>query len=112
MLRDWLGERSCAWLAPTCTDDAIELRSATPLAVDRLIPDDLMASVRFLNKRGERPLKNLLPDGRLKNPNTIHGDYYRLSPKTAELFSAIARGCDLGASTRRENPDSQTRMED
>jgi hypothetical protein len=91
-LREWLAERNCAWLAPTCTDDVALLRTATPLTLDRYVPQDRMAEIRMLNKRGDRPLSNLSPDGLLKNPATLCGWYYKLSPATAELFrSVIAR---------------------
>jgi hypothetical protein len=90
-LRAWLSRRSCAWLAPTCTDDAILLRSSTPLEFDRLIPLDQAPHMRMANRRGERRLRNVLPDGRLKNALTLHGRYYKASPATAELLSVVAR---------------------
>jgi hypothetical protein len=91
-LRDWLAERRCAWLAPTCTDDAVVVKAGTPVAVNRLIPLEEMAGVRMQNAKGERPLSNLLPDGRLKNATTIHGRYYRAAARTAALLAAVARG--------------------
>lgn len=90
-LRDWLASRSCAWLAPTCTDDAVLLRSCTPLTFDRFIPLERVARIRMLNRKGERPLSGVLPDGRLKNTNTLHGHYCKASPATAELLSQVAR---------------------
>jgi hypothetical protein len=90
-LRDWLDPRSCAWLAPTCTDDAVLLKSCTPLAFDRFVPLDQMSGIRMLNRRGERPLTNLLPDGRLKDTGTLHGRYYKASPATADLLARAAR---------------------
>jgi len=90
-LRDWLAPRSCKWLAPTCTDDAVLLTSCTPLAFDRFVATDQVPGMRMLNSRGERALTNVWPDGRLKNTSTLHGRYYKASPPTAEMLRSVAR---------------------
>jgi hypothetical protein len=90
-LREWLRHQNCAWLAPTCTSEAVLLKSATPLTVDRFIPTEKMDSIRMLTSRGERRLKNLQPDGLLKNASSLHARYYRSAPATAELLATLAR---------------------
>jgi hypothetical protein len=90
-LRDWLRPQRCSWLAPTCTDDAVLLRSCTPVAVDRFVPLEQVPAFRLLNARGERKLSNVLPDGHLKNLQSLHGRYYKASPATAAILSGVCR---------------------
>ena len=94
-LYSWLNERSCGWLAPTCTDDAVLLRDATPLVLDRFVPLDQMASIRLVTRKAERGLNKLLPDGRLSTATGMTGHYFRTTPATADLLAAVTRG-ELG----------------
>jgi hypothetical protein len=81
------------YLAPTCTDEAVECEEGTPLRLDLAVPSDLLLRLRYRSRRSERDLHKYIRDGRLVQSLGVQG-IYRLSEASAhdvgELVDGIA----------------------
>ena len=78
------------FLAPTCTDEAALGDEGTPLWFDLAAPRDLVESLRYASRRGERPLRHVA-DGRITSISGLQG-IYRLAPPSAAALDGLVRG--------------------
>jgi hypothetical protein len=102
-LRALLRPRGLAWLAPTCTDEAVTLRDATPVRLDCAVPAHQLTDIRFVNARGERPL-NQIRNGRVTSSIGVSGHYLRLSADTASLFDEVVKGTGTAPAKTTKGP--------
>jgi hypothetical protein len=76
------------YLAPTCTDEAVECEDGTPLRLDLAVPPDLLLRLRYRSRRKERDLHKYLRDGRMVQSLGVQG-IYRLTDASADEFAAL-----------------------
>jgi len=76
------------YLAPTCTDGAVECDKGTPLRLDVAVPPDLLLRLRYRSRRSERDLHKYIRDGRLVQSLGVQG-IYRLSELSAHEVAAL-----------------------
>jgi hypothetical protein len=76
------------YLAPTCTDEAVECEEGTPIRLDRAVPLNLLVRLRYRSRRRERDLSKYIRDGRLVQSLGVQG-IYRLSEASAREFAAL-----------------------
>ncbi|MEU5023941.1 hypothetical protein [Streptomyces milbemycinicus] len=62
----------------------------SPLRFDRAVPPDLLASLTYRSRRGERRIKHV-EDGELKRSHSVQG-IYRLAPESAAAMAALVAG--------------------
>ena len=80
------------FLARTCTNEVIVGSEGTPVRRDRPVAPDVVLDWTFLNRRGERPLRRVDPDGRILSADGLQG-IYELHPETADaLHGIVGRG--------------------
>ena len=83
------------FLARTCTNEVVVGDEGTPVRRDRPVPKNVVLDWTFLNRRGERPLRRVDPDGRILGADGLQG-IYELHPDTADgLHSIVGRGLVL-----------------
>ncbi len=71
-----------------CVDEVALFSSATPVTLDRTIPTEVTAALRFRTKKGdERSLP--LVGGLLKKLSALQAHIHRLTPETAPLLEAL-----------------------
>ncbi len=70
------------FLAPSCTDEVAIGEDGTSIRLDLAIPPELLQSLCFVSRRGERPLKHV-ENGSLTSSIGLQGGYYRLHEKSA-----------------------------
>lgn len=76
------------YLAPSCTEEAVECVDGTPMRLDCAVSPDLLARIRYRSRRAERDLSKYICDGRLSGILGVQG-IYRLSDETAREFAAL-----------------------
>lgn len=76
------------FLAPTCTDEVVIGEAGTPLLFDLMVPPDEVARLRYVSRRGERPIKHVNPDGRVTSVVSLQG-IYRLAPASAAVLASL-----------------------
>lgn len=84
------------YLAPTCTDEAVECEDATPVRLDLAVPYEMLLRLRYRSRRRERDLHKFLRDGRLIHSLGVTG-IYRLSEASAAEFAALVDGTAVDA---------------
>jgi hypothetical protein len=73
-----------------CVDEVALFSSATPVTLDRTIPTEVTAALRFRTKKGEeRSLP--LQGGLLKKLSALQAHIHRLTPETAPLLERLLR---------------------
>jgi hypothetical protein len=82
------------YLAPTCTDEAVDCEDGAPLRLDLAIPPDMLARLRYRSRRRERDLSKDIRDGKLVRSIGVQG-IYRLSEASAREFEALVAGVAL-----------------
>ena len=68
-----------------CVTEAV-LGAGTPLRFDAYVPPDRLTEVRFVSRRGERPIRHL-ENGAVAHASSLQG-VYRITPATEALLSA------------------------
>ena len=68
-----------------CVSEAV-LGAGTPLRFDAYVPPDRLTEVRFVSRRGERPIRHL-ENGAVAHASSLQG-VYRITPATEALLSA------------------------
>jgi hypothetical protein len=76
------------YLAPSCTEEALECVDGTPIRLNCAIAPDLLGRIRYRSRRAERDLSKYIRDGRLTSILGVQG-IYRLSEETAREFDAL-----------------------
>src|SRR5262249_18934522 len=79
------------YLAPPCTEEAVECVNGTPLSLELAVPTDLLLRLRYRSQRRERDLHKHICNGRLMHSLCIQG-IYRLSEPSAREFAALIEG--------------------
>lgn len=69
------------------TEVAIGLEGAS-IQLDRAVPVEVVERLRFVSRRGERPIRHL-EDGLIKSTLSLQGGTYRLSDPSARDFAAL-----------------------
>lgn len=85
------------YLAPTCTEEAVECEDSTPLRLDMAIPPDMLLRLRYRSKRKERDLSKHLLNGHLMQSLGVQG-IYRLSESSAQDFAALVANAPVSES--------------
>ncbi len=85
------------YLAPTCTEEAVECENGTPLRLDLAIPPDMLLRLRYRSRRSERDLHKHIHDGRLMQSLGVQG-IYRLSEPSAQEFAALVQSMPVSVS--------------
>jgi hypothetical protein len=62
--------------------------NGSSIRLDRLVPADVVEKIRFMSRRGERPIKRL-EAGAIKSSVGLQGGAYRLSDASASQFARI-----------------------
>jgi len=87
--RLWKEQRELGHRLPFgCVDEAALFSSATPVTLDRTIPTEVTAALRFRTKKGEER-KLPLVGGLLKKLSALQAHIHRLTPETAPLLDAL-----------------------
>jgi hypothetical protein len=73
-----------------CVDEAALLSSASPVTLDRTIPVEVAAALRFRTKKGEER-RLPLEGGLLKKLSALQAHIHRLTPETAPLLERLLR---------------------
>ncbi len=87
-LEEWLWQerpREAHLLPYGCAEEVAVADECTMIRFDRALPGELLSTLRFGSKRGERGLK-YVEDGLLKRTISLQGGVYRLSPESAVHF--------------------------
>lgn len=82
------------YLAPTCTDEAIECEDGLPILLDCAVPIDLLKRLRYRSLRRERDLSKYIRDDRLTSILGVQGIYRLTEPSAREIDALL-----LAAST-------------
>ncbi|HEU0028438.1 MAG TPA: hypothetical protein VFQ25_15095 [Ktedonobacterales bacterium] len=76
------------YLAPTCTEEAVECEDGAPTRLDLTVPPDMLARLRYRSRRAERDLSKYIRDGRLTSVLGVQG-IYRLSEASQRELEAL-----------------------
>jgi hypothetical protein len=81
-----------------CVDEVALFSSATPVTLDRTIPTEVTAALRFRTKKGEERSLPLV-GGLLKKLSALQAHIHRLTPETAPLLEALVTPGPAGKPT-------------
>ncbi len=85
----WKEQRELGHRLPFgCVDEVALFASATPITLDRNIPTEVTAALRFRTKKGEERSLPLV-GGLLKKLSALQAHIHRLTPETAPLLDAL-----------------------
>ena len=76
------------FLAPSCTDEVVIGAEGSPIWFDRIVPPEVVETLRYASARGERPIKQVR-QGKIISTAGLQG-VYRLSDASERAFDAIA----------------------
>jgi hypothetical protein len=71
-----------------CLVEVAEGHSGASIRLDRAVPTDVVEQLRFVSRRGERPIKHL-EAGVIKSSMGLQGGVYRLSSASAMEFARL-----------------------
>lgn len=90
------------YLAPTCTEEAVECEYGLPIRLDCAVPSDLLERLRYRSLRRERDLSKYIRDGRLTSILGLQG-IYRLAEPSAREIDALFVAPHVGDSDAMSN---------